>query len=151
MNVRERLKKRISQQPTGCWEWTGAVSEHGYGRIKVDGINCLAPRMSWCLFKGNIPRDICVLHKCDNRLCINPKHLFLGTRVDNIRDMVKKNRQRGLKCEANPRSKLTRKAVKAIRKEYASAGTFQHILAKKFGVSQPVISKIIRNERWVYP
>ncbi len=77
---------------SGCWNWTGATINTGYGSICHDGKHCLAHRASWQIHKGEIPGKLLVLHRCDNRLCVNPAHLFLGTKKDNAIDMVKKGR-----------------------------------------------------------
>ena len=79
-----------------CWEWTGYRLPHQYGRIlgrekKLIG----AHQAAWVLVNGPIPHGLWVLHRCDNRACCNPAHLFLGTRLDNARDMVSKGRSRG--------------------------------------------------------
>lgn len=75
-----------------CWEWIGARRRDGYGRIRVGNFFEAAHRFSWELVYGDIPSDLCVLHRCDVRFCVNPDHLFLGTNRDNIDDMVKKGR-----------------------------------------------------------
>lgn len=84
--------KHVSPQEDGCWQWTGRIRDGGYGRMKLNGKETRAHRVSWLIHKGDIPNGLCVLHRCDNRLCVNPKHLFLGTRRDNYEDMKKKGR-----------------------------------------------------------
>lgn len=76
-----------------CWEWQAAIGPHGYGRLRYDGDNRLAHRLSWSLANGRpAPDDQVVMHTCDNPPCCNPEHLVLGTQVENIEDMVKKGR-----------------------------------------------------------
>jgi hypothetical protein len=75
-----------------CWEWQGSKNKHGYGHFKYKRKTHRAHRISWTLIKGEIPEGMCVLHRCDNRLCVNPFHLFLGTNQDNMDDKMKKNR-----------------------------------------------------------
>lgn len=75
-----------------CWEWSGAKIPKGYGQLGFLGKHTYAHRVSWELCFGKIPQGLCVLHKCDNPPCVNPKHLFLGTIADNNRDMFRKNR-----------------------------------------------------------
>lgn len=77
----------------GCWKWTAAKNESGYGMFGI-GKKKLdrAHRISWKLLRGDIPKGLFVLHKCDNPECSNPEHLFLGTNLDNVRDMISKGR-----------------------------------------------------------
>src|SRR5262245_28170710 len=95
-----------------CIEWTGTVGNHGYGVLKVLRQQYLAHRWMWQMRRGPIPKGLFVLHRCDNRLCIRIDHLFLGTNLDNVRDMMAKSRQpRG---ERKSQAKLTNKAVAEI-------------------------------------
>lgn len=84
-----------------CWDWKAAKDKNGYGRmtLKAGITHPKAHQVSWYLTHGDIPKGLCVLHKCDNPICSNPAHLFLGTHLDNTRDMISKNRDnfRGLK------------------------------------------------------
>ena len=84
-------------QSTNCWLWIGHRNRfNGYGYMRTnEGKHVLAHRASWALSHGDIPAGFSVLHKCDNRLCVRPDHLFLGTQSDNVRDMVEKGRHRG--------------------------------------------------------
>ena len=76
----------------GCWEWIGRFGNAGYGQVKRNGKNKGAHRISYELTHGAIPAGLCVLHRCDNRKCVRPDHLFLGTKRDNTRDMIQKGR-----------------------------------------------------------
>lgn len=82
--------------PNDCWEWQASISSGGYGHIGDDycGRLLTAHRVAWQIYHGNIPEKMYVLHSCDNTLCVNPAHLFLGTQTDNMHDMVQKGRHR---------------------------------------------------------
>lgn len=91
-----KLNERLSFNPsTGCQEYTRYKNIRGYGRLRYKGKQKLAHRLMWELRNGEIPKGLCVLHKCDNPPCCNIYHLFLGTYRDNIRDCIKKRRFRG--------------------------------------------------------
>lgn len=89
----ERFKDKIFYSPDGCWYWAGSPGlPWNYGAFKVDGKLRRANRVSYAIFKGDIPHSLHVLHTCDNTLCVNPDHLFLGTPKDNTKDMLFKGR-----------------------------------------------------------
>ena len=96
-SLQERFESFYIPEPnSGCWLWEGRVDRRGYGRLKEIGRKFLAAhRLSWTLHRSEIPPGMYVLHKCDTPLCVNPDHLFLGTHLDNMRDMVQKGRARG--------------------------------------------------------
>ena len=104
--LEQRFWKKVNKTKN-CWLWIGCISKYGYGKIGANGKTLLAPRVSWKIHFGQIPKGFCVLHKCDNSRCVNPKHLFLGTQADNIHDMYKKGRnpdfsKRDYSGEKNP-------------------------------------------------
>lgn len=91
----ERLAFYTSPEPnTGCWLWAAAAADTGYGVIRLRGRNLGAHRVAYAVHRGPVGNRM-VLHSCDNRTCVNPDHLFLGTAKDNAEDMVKKGRARG--------------------------------------------------------
>jgi hypothetical protein len=133
----------------GCWEWTGCLSSTGYGNIYAGGRLRLTHRYSWEIHNGTIPRGLCVLHRCDNRKCVNPDHLFLGTKRENSQDMAAKGRERvpTLRGSEHGESKLTNEDVLRIRKEVAS-GAKQKDIAAELGVSASLVSLVVRRKAW---
>lgn len=129
----------------GCWIW-GALRLNGYGCLRFNGKRTLAHRVSWEIHNGPIPEGLFVLHRCDNPACVRPDHLFLGTRKDNMQDMIKKGRRAPIRLlgEWNPQSKLTEASVKQIRSSNCSGID----LAKQFGVSQQLISEVKARLVW---
>lgn len=111
------LEKVIKNKETGCWEWTACCDPHGYARIKDENNYWdKASRVSYKLFKGVIPLDICVCHSCDRPICVNPDHLWLGTQRDNIIDSVKKGRHKNpiFYGQDNPMSETKRLEREAL-------------------------------------
>jgi hypothetical protein len=123
-----------------CHEWPGGRISSGYGAVRVKGKQQLAHRVAWEQAHGRIPKGKLVLHRCDNKICVNPQHLFLGSHANNTHDMVAKGRWKG-------NVKLTIKEVARIRKLY-QAGTLQRTLATQFAVTQAHVSNIVRKQRW---
>jgi len=142
----ERFWKYVNERPTGCWEWQGATEKiGGYGRITFNKKSLRVHCVSWNLHKGNIPDNMHVCHKCDNRSCVNPDHLFLGTAKDNVLDAKHKGRLwRGTQINT---VRLTEKEVLHIRKLFAS-GQSQGQLAKMYHVQQTTIGCVVRRETW---
>ncbi len=87
---------KVQPEPnTGCWFWDKSLNPAGYGKIVFNGLSgkiWLAHRASYELFKGEIPKGLHVLHKCDQPACVNPDHLWLGTNEENIQDRINKGR-----------------------------------------------------------
>ena len=88
------LSNYIPVPESGCWLWLGGTSRHGYGQLGGHRKNVLAHRAFYVAHKGEMPAGVCVCHKCDTPLCVNPDHMFLGTQKDNAIDRERKNRGR---------------------------------------------------------
>jgi len=132
--------------PDECWEWKKSLTE-GYGNATINKTGMRAHRAAWVLTTGEIPDGLWVLHKCDNRKCCNPAHLFLGTRQDNLNDMFAKGRnQRGEMC---PNAKLTAEKVRSIRALIAN-GMGNREIAAVYGVSHATISDIRCGATWAH-
>lgn len=93
MNKRERIKRKIKVLDNGCWQWVAGKSSTGYGYIKVDGVQIGAHVYSYLVFKGSVPKGKLVRHTCDNRWCVRPAHLLLGTHKDNVHDAIVRKRR----------------------------------------------------------
>ena len=145
----QRFWERVNRgDVNSCWEWKACRGKEGYGQLKKRRKMVLAHRLSYILSFGEIADNICVLHRCDNPPCVNPKHLFLGTREDNNKDKKNKGRQPSHVGNHNPNRKINAEQVKQIRELYATGNYLQKELSKLFGVNQPHISRIIRGEAW---
>lgn len=143
-----------------CWLWREAISTKGYGMFCLyHGKRVYSHRFSFETVNGPTPENLFVLHSCDNRLCVNPNHLFVGTQKDNIQDAVKKARMasgvrngRYTRPDRTPRgknhgmSKLTEEQVIEIKRMHKSFS--QQVIAYKFNVSQPTISSVLMNKTW---
>lgn len=139
----DRLMEKVDQQPDGCWQWIGGTyGKHRYGAFYLDGRRMGAHRASYILHNGEIPNGLFVCHSCDNRGCVNPNHLWLGTAADNSKDMADKGRS--TRHERNPRAKLTNRQVKAI----LSDSRKQVEIAEIYGISQGQVSRIKLGKQW---
>lgn len=131
-----------------CWLWTASVNVSGYGQVNFGKTMRRAHRIAWMLMNGPVPVDLCVLHRCDNRRCVRPDHLFLGTRPDNTADMVAKGRAAGPQGEAHPRATVTAEQVRAIRARYALGGISQSQLARDVGIRHQTVHLIVTGQSW---
>jgi len=140
-----------SAGPDGCWIWTGALSTEGYGRVYWEKTRYnIAHRVAYQIAFDDIPEKMLVLHKCDNTLCVNPSHLFLGTHQDNMNDMKAKGRARGAsdqEGEDNFAAKLSREIVIRIRFLYSSKLSVAEI-SRRTGVPYSNVWCIVHRKTW---
>lgn len=151
-SARRRLYAKRSVSVSGCWKWTGSINKRsGYGHIQFFGASTTAHRVSWVVHFGAIPDGDSVLHACDNRACINPEHLFLGTDKANADDKIAKGRLRhGHLCgEANTGAKLDQDKAAEIRRR-CGAGESTHKVAASLGVDQALVWRVWRGKSWRY-
>lgn len=153
VSIPEKLIKRFRQKyiqgnPEECWEWNAAADSSGYGSFNaaVIGLKTIsAHKMAWIISHGHLPPEgIHVLHKCDNRVCVNPLHFFEGTNSDNVADRVKKNRSARMSGIRNPRRILNPCAVIFIRWSKES----EAYLSKRFGVAKRYIYRVRAGKTW---
>ena len=149
--VRRFWAKTRPNPLTGCIEWQARLTTRGYGHVNIGGRTYLAHRVAWVISEGQIPGGLCVLHHCDNPICVNAAggHLFLGTQADNIADRVAKGRSRpsGVVGERHGNAKLSNASVLLIR-ECAARGEEQRDIGLRFGVAQSTVSLIVRRKAW---
>jgi len=135
----ERFMSKVeeSKDDEGCWDWKAGKFTNGYGSISIAGKNKLAHRVAYRLFLGPITENKLVCHKCDNKSCVNPDHLFLGDQFDNMRTVNKKGR-------VNGNAKLTESDIKYIK----NSSAMNTSLARLFNVSPSTISLIKKGKTW---
>lgn len=137
----ERFWPKVDKRgPDECWPWKASLDSGGYGQISLGGRErpTHAHRVSYELAFGPIPDGMYICHRCDNRICVNPTHLFAGTPTDNVRDMMSKRRARFCPKGARRRACLTLEQVAAVRD---AEGT-QAEIAARFGIHQTHVSRI---------
>ncbi len=150
----DRFWSRVAQDaPTECWEWQSYSYNNGYGCFKAFCKGWLAHRVAYYFHYNEDPGDLCVCHTCDNPICCNPKHLWLGTPRENNQDKLDKGRQSTKATvigSQHPRAKLTDAKVRKIRKLYATGRYTLEQLGVKYGVSFVTIHHIAQRKTWTH-
>lgn len=146
---------RKGDHPDTCIEWWGAKNSHGYGlltfliRPGLEG-RMYVHRLALELKLGReLPGDLCALHRCDNRICFNPEHLYEGSHSQNCQDSHDRDRRPSRKGSLHPLSKLTEADVAEMIR-MGSQGSLQREIGAVFGVNQQTVSKILRGDRWTH-
>lgn len=133
--------------PDECWVWKSTLTTNGYGHYergrRVTGSR-MAHRYAWLETYGPIPSDKSVLHKCDNKPCCNPNHLFLGTQLDNMRDKMAKGRHVSIEGSKSGTAKLTDEKVLLIREDKRSYIK----IGEDFDISPTEVCRIKKRLRW---
>lgn len=149
----ERFYEKVQKTET-CWIWNGTLGNNGYGRFSVHGKQFVAHRWLFEQLNGAIPIELQCCHKCDNRKCVNPEHIFLGTRTENMADAHAKGRMNFQKPGwFHPKSGTKHHAVKLteddVRKIRSLAGKkFGYEIAEEFGISSVQVNRIIARKNW---
>ena len=152
--VVNRFWNRVNKSTgTECWLWTGTKTNCGYGVINVATKMIYVHRFSYELAHDcSLTTDECVCHACDVRLCVNPAHLWIGTKADNLDDMRKKGRARNVGASqpgsTNPFAVLTESAVLEIRRRYFIDHENQKSIARSYGITQANVSLICTGKSW---
>lgn len=145
MTLRDRFESKVEMiTECGCWIWMASCDKYGYGFIKVNGKQRHAHRVSFEIYIGPIPEGKSVLHSCDTPSCVCPYHIFSGTQSDNAQDCIRKGRWKNSKGKNHGLAKLNNIQVSNIKTSNIS----QRELAKKYHVSEGLISMIKNGKRW---
>lgn len=140
--TKDRFFKFVPHLTSGCWNWEGPVTKNGYGEFHYDGSPKYTHRIAYRMYYGEIPDGLLVCHKCDNRRCVNPSHLYAGTHSDNLQD--KYDRLPGSHDKIINYSKVTESDALAM-KELRSQGMTYENISKIFNVTRPTISNIVND------
>lgn len=144
-SLQERFERKVLICGNGCWEWQGYVAVDGYGSFRFEREGDHTHRWAWRIYRGQIPDNSCVLHRCDNMRCVNPEHLFLGSHADNVIDKIRKGRQpRGESCH---NARLSEEDVLEIRRMH-DAGIRNKRIACRFDISLTHVGHIVRGRLW---
>jgi len=150
-DLADRFWPKVEKRgPNDCWEWKGSIVNTGYGSVGKGGYrkgSIGAHRASYMINKGPIPKGMVVMHTCDNRACVNPNHLKLGTHKENTQDMMRKGRHRfqAPLGERSSLSKITEAAARFIKKHTEIPA---HEIAEAFGIKYCAVWRIRTGKTW---
>lgn len=142
------LSKFRVDATTGCWMWTGRQTKGGYGQISVSGKTMYAHRWAFAHYNDDLSDHLCVCHECDHPGCVNPEHLFLGTRGDNNRDCSAKGRSFIPRGSLHPRAKLNEEIVKVVRARLGTTREKVASVARELGVSAQSLRRAVKGLSW---
>lgn len=146
-----RFQSKISKGDVGvCWNWKPKPDTNGYGAFTLSGQKVGAHRVAYEIAHGEIPKGLQVLHQCDNPICCNPAHLFLGTIAVNNRDKADKGRSHHPNGEKNGNHRFTNSDIDNIRSQYSLGFKTQKELAIQFKTDQGTISAIVNRKKWAH-
>lgn len=148
--IKERFESKIFHSPCGCWFWTASVRPDGYGQIMTKkGLPRKANRAAWEIYRGQIPEGLFVCHTCDNKLCVNPDHLFLGTALDNVRDMDRKGRRVVVSNHGEKHGCAKLKAYQVLEiRALKDTGLKHWEIAARYNVTRTMIGYILKGTNW---
>jgi len=154
-NIDDKLTKRFWKKANildenSCWEWKAGLDSKGYGSFGINYKSIRAPRVAYMILYGkySIPEGMSVCHACDNRKCVNPSHLFIGSNYDNVQDRHTKGRDGSAKGQNHGRSKLTNENVYYIRESFSNGLKTRKELCDMFSMSIGMIKNIINGNYW---
>lgn len=145
------IEQYIEKNNYGCWGWNGAMNKWGYAHVRIGGrdanVSYNAHRVAYLVYKGDIPKGLVVCHSCDNRQCCNPEHLFVGTHLDNTRDMISKKRERYLKGSECPWALFKDYHILTIL-DFFRGGMNAGEIARIFNTTRGQIQEIKSGRKW---
>ncbi len=142
--IEEDFLSRIEKMPSGCHEWRGTIEKRGYGVLTIEDRQWRAHRYAYVRANGPVSDTLLICHRCNNKLCVNPEHLYAGDDRANGRDKAAAGTSKG---ERNPGVKLKEADVIQIRELYAD-GRSQPWIAKRYKIAQTHVSEIVRGIQW---